>query len=91
MAPDQVTQMYIQQAQELEEAGKFRDAEKLYITVQEPDLAITMYKKQRQYDHVSGGRPKEEEEVSPSGVRRGMAQSVYGCRFNARLGSDMMA
>ena len=49
--------MYIQQAQELEEAGKFRDAEKLYITVQEPDLAITMYKKQRQYDHVSGGRP----------------------------------
>ncbi|XP_043216719.1 intraflagellar transport protein 172 homolog isoform X2 [Amphibalanus amphitrite] len=52
MAPEQVTQMYIHQAQELEESGKFRDAEKLYITVQEPDLAITMYKKQRQYDQM---------------------------------------
>ena len=63
MAPEQVTHMYIQQAQQLEEAGKFRDAEKLYITVQEPDLAITMYKKQRQYDHVSHGTRSAEGEV----------------------------
>ena len=70
MAPEQVTQMYIHQAQELEEAGKFRDAEKLYITVQEPDLAITMYKKQRQYDQVGGhiGRASvvREEVVGPN-------------------------
>ncbi|XP_037068847.1 intraflagellar transport protein 172 homolog [Pollicipes pollicipes] len=52
MQPEEVSHMYIQQAAQLEEQGKFRDAEKLYITVQEPDLAITMYKKQRQYDHM---------------------------------------
>ena len=41
--------MYIGQAQELEEQGRYKEAEKLYISVQEPDLAISMYKKQRQY------------------------------------------
>ena len=33
--------MYIGQAQELEEQGRFKDAEKLYISVNEPDLAIS--------------------------------------------------
>ena len=32
--------------------GKFREAEKLYISVQESDLAISMYKKQRHYDQM---------------------------------------
>ena len=45
--------MYIAQAQRLEEQGRFKEAEKLYISVQEPDLAISMYKKQRQYDQVT--------------------------------------
>ena len=45
--------MYITQAQTLEEQGRFKEAEKLYISVQEPDLAISMYKKQRQYDHMT--------------------------------------
>ena len=44
--------MYIAQAQRLEEQGRFKEAEKLYISVQEPDLAISMYKKQRQYEQV---------------------------------------
>ena len=44
--------MYSAQAQRLEEQGRFKEAEKLYISVQEPDLAISMYKKQRQYDQV---------------------------------------
>ena len=44
--------MYIAQAQRLEEQGRFKEAEKLYISVQEPDLSISMYKKQRQYDQV---------------------------------------
>jgi intraflagellar transport protein 172 len=35
--------MYIAQAQRLEEQGRFKEAEKLYISVQEPDLAISMY------------------------------------------------
>ena len=45
--------MYVAQAQSLEEQGRFKEAEKLYISVQEPDLAISMYKKQRQYDHMT--------------------------------------
>ena len=48
----QVSKMYIAQAQRLEEQGRFKEAEKLFISVQEPDLAISMYKKQRQYDQV---------------------------------------
>ena len=36
----------------MEEQGRFKEAEKLYISVQEPDLAISMYKKQRQYDNM---------------------------------------
>jgi intraflagellar transport protein 172 len=45
--------MYVAQAQELEAQGRFKEAEKLYISVQEPDLAISMYKKQRQYDNMT--------------------------------------
>ncbi|XP_066969064.1 intraflagellar transport protein 172 homolog [Macrobrachium rosenbergii] len=52
MGADEVAVMYVNQAQVLEGEGKFREAEKLYISVHEPDLAITMYKKQRQYDQM---------------------------------------
>ncbi len=45
--------MYVAQAQQLEQQGRFKEAEKLYISVQEPDLAISMYKKQRQYDNMT--------------------------------------
>ena len=48
-----VSSMYIAQAQQLEEQGRFKEAEKLYVSVQEPDLAISMYKKQRQYEHMT--------------------------------------
>ncbi|XP_070555163.1 intraflagellar transport protein 172 homolog [Ptychodera flava] len=52
MKQEDVAVLYITQAQQMEAQGKFREAERLYITVEEPDLAITMYKKQRQYDHM---------------------------------------
>jgi intraflagellar transport protein 172 len=52
MDSSEVSKMYVSQAQRLEEQGRFKEAEKLYISVQEPDLAISMYKKQRQYDQV---------------------------------------
>ena len=48
----EVSKMYIGQAQELEDQGRFKEAEKLYISVKEPDLAISMYKKQRQYENM---------------------------------------
>ena len=47
-----VTMMYVSQAEKLEGEGKLKEAEKLYVSVGEPDLAITMYKKHRKYDQV---------------------------------------
>eukprot|EP01137_Pigoraptor_chileana_P037243 Opistho-2@34026 len=52
MKPQQVVDLCINQAQEMEAQGKYREAERLYITVEEPDLAINMYKKARQYDEM---------------------------------------
>lgn len=49
MKGEDVSTLYIAQARQLEEQGKFKDAERLYVAVEEPDLAITMYKKQRMY------------------------------------------
>ncbi|XP_071116630.1 intraflagellar transport protein 172 homolog isoform X1 [Haliotis cracherodii] len=49
MKTDDVANLYVSQARQLEEQGKFKDAERLYVAVEEPDLAITMYKKQRLY------------------------------------------
>ncbi|KAL1502378.1 hypothetical protein ABEB36_007525 [Hypothenemus hampei] len=48
----EVSEMYISRAEDLEEAGKFREAEKLYLSVNAPDLAIAMYKKNEQYDNM---------------------------------------
>ena len=47
MSGADVTLMYVTQAERLEQGGRLREAEKLYVSVGEPDLAITMYKKHR--------------------------------------------
>jgi len=52
MTQEEVAVIYISQAQELEAQGKYKEAERLYCTVDEPDLAINMYKKLRQYDNM---------------------------------------
>lgn len=49
---DEVADMYIKHAEQLEEAGKYRDAERLYLSINSPDLAIAMYKRAEQYDHM---------------------------------------
>ncbi|XP_017777562.1 PREDICTED: intraflagellar transport protein 172 homolog [Nicrophorus vespilloides] len=49
---DEVGDMYMKQAEKLETEGKFREAEKLYLAVDSPDLAITMYKRNEQYDNM---------------------------------------
>ncbi|XP_054675420.1 intraflagellar transport protein 172 homolog isoform X4 [Grus americana] len=52
MSQEDVSVLYITQAQEMEKKGKYKEAERLYITVNEPDLAITMYKKCKMYDEM---------------------------------------
>lgn len=53
MTPEEIHGMYVSHARELEETGKLREAEKLYVVVEEPDLAISMYKKAKQYDAMT--------------------------------------
>ena len=52
MTKDEVRELYLSQAQKMEGLENYRDAEKLYLTVSEPDLAIHMYKKLRKFDHM---------------------------------------
>jgi hypothetical protein len=52
LGSSEVSAMYISHAKSLEEQGKLREAEKLYLFVSEPDMAISMYKKHHQYDQV---------------------------------------
>ena len=52
MSEAAVGTLYVNQARRLEAAGKLKEAEKLYIMVNEPDEAINMYKKNRHYDQM---------------------------------------
>jgi intraflagellar transport protein 172 len=52
MTESEVGMLYISQARRMEAQGRLKEAEKLYLTVREPDLAINMYKKQRKYDQM---------------------------------------
>lgn len=52
MSPKEVSDLYIKQAKDLEGKGQLKDAEKLYLTIKEPDMAINMYKNNRQYDQM---------------------------------------
>mmetsp|Transcript_22613 Transcript_22613/g.70776 ORF Transcript_22613/g.70776 Transcript_22613/m.70776 type:complete len:1626 (+) Transcript_22613:579-5456(+) len=42
----------VSQAQNLESLGRLKDAERLYIAIDEADMAINMYKKYRKYDEM---------------------------------------
>ena len=48
----EIVLLYVKQAQKFEEQQLFKEAEKLYLTVDEPDLAINMYKKAQAYDQM---------------------------------------
>ena len=42
----------VQEAQKFEAEGHFKEAEKMYLSAGEPDLAINMYKKAKMFDHM---------------------------------------
>lgn len=52
MKEGEVALLYINQAQKLEGKNRLKEAEKLYLAVNEKDLAINMYKKNRRYDDM---------------------------------------
>uniref|UniRef100_A0A8D8QWB1 Intraflagellar transport protein 172 homolog n=1 Tax=Cacopsylla melanoneura TaxID=428564 RepID=A0A8D8QWB1_9HEMI len=43
---------FIQKCKQLEEEVKFKEAERLYLIINEPDLAISMFKNQKQYENM---------------------------------------
>ena len=52
LTDSEVHVLYTKRARELEAVHKFKEAEKMYLTVKEHDLAINMYKKNRMYDQM---------------------------------------
>uniref|UniRef100_A0A1A8U1D0 Intraflagellar transport protein 172 homolog n=1 Tax=Nothobranchius furzeri TaxID=105023 RepID=A0A1A8U1D0_NOTFU len=52
MTEEEVTALYVSKAQDLENDGKLKEAERLFSAVNQADLAITMYKKNRMFDDV---------------------------------------
>ena len=48
MPKEEIRELYVSRAGEMEDQGKLREAEKLYVIVEEPDLAISMYKRHKQ-------------------------------------------
>ncbi|XP_037945105.1 intraflagellar transport protein 172 homolog [Teleopsis dalmanni] len=49
---DEMRDVFVNLATSLEEQGKYRDAEKVLLAVNEPDLAIAMYKRRELYDSM---------------------------------------
>jgi intraflagellar transport protein 172 len=52
MKEGEVALLYINQAQKLEDKSRLKEAEKLYLAVNEKDLAINMYKKHKRYEDM---------------------------------------
>ncbi|XP_061900790.1 intraflagellar transport protein 172 homolog isoform X2 [Entelurus aequoreus] len=52
MSKEEVNDLYVRRAQEMERDGKLKEAERLFSTVSQTDLAITMYKKKQMFDDV---------------------------------------
>jgi intraflagellar transport protein 172 len=49
---EEASGLLVQQAAALEARQRYADAEKMFLAVHEPDLAINMYKNLRQYDDM---------------------------------------
>ncbi|XP_062858050.1 intraflagellar transport protein 172 homolog isoform X2 [Trichomycterus rosablanca] len=52
MTQKEVSSLYISRAKELEKRGKYKEAERLFLTIDEPDMAITMCKNNKLYDDM---------------------------------------
>jgi intraflagellar transport protein 172 len=52
MATDESAEMYTKEAAELEAQGRYKEAEQLYLAVQQPNKAIAMYKSASLWDDM---------------------------------------
>ena len=49
---NEISQLYARVGQKFADESHYKEAERLFMEIQEPDLAITMYKKAGQYDNM---------------------------------------
>ncbi len=52
MTDSDANELYVKRGKELEASARYKEAEKMYLTVKEHDLAIEMYKRNRQFDQM---------------------------------------
>ena len=52
MDSSEVKDLYVSRARQLEDDGRLKEAERLYVLVEEPDMAISMYKNKQQVREV---------------------------------------
>eukprot|EP01002_Notosolenus_urceolatus_P003783 NODE_19_length_3654_cov_89.288766_g15_i0.p1 GENE.NODE_19_length_3654_cov_89.288766_g15_i0~~NODE_19_length_3654_cov_89.288766_g15_i0.p1 ORF type:complete len:1188 (-),score=541.95 NODE_19_length_3654_cov_89.288766_g15_i0:89-3412(-) len=52
MTEEEVKNLYITQAKQMEMAGKYKDAERLYLRVEMSEAAVQMYRKAKKYDDM---------------------------------------
>ena len=50
MPHEELQELYSGRAKQLEEDGKLKEAERIYLIMEEPDLAISMYKRAKRYE-----------------------------------------
>ena len=55
MDSEEVKELYLNRAKQLEEEGRLKEAERLYLLVNEPDMAISMYKNSEQVSELEVG------------------------------------
>lgn len=57
MDSGEVKELYVGRARQLEEDNRFKEAERLYLLVHEPDMAISMYKSRQQVHLLNPPHP----------------------------------
>ena len=50
MGQEELQELYSGRAKQLEEEGKLKEAERLYLIIEEADMAISMYKRAKRYE-----------------------------------------
>lgn len=70
----------------LEDAGRVKDAEKLYLTLDKPDLAINMYKNFQRYDEVRA-KPRNENARNFHSV---INVYIYNCKPGGKKNNKLL-
>lgn len=71
------TMLYVAEAKKFAEEGDFKNAERMYLAANEPDLAINDYRRAKQYDHMIRLVTKFRKDLLKD-THQGLAQQLAG-------------